>query len=323
MTSGSPDSLPANEAAQLQERLQRLSKAHRGALKALDSSILEGRELRQVNAAAMNILEDLEEERRRSFDTQRALINILEDIEEERREVERTRAVLETVNRELEAFSYSVSHDLRAPLRAISGFSRAIAEDCTESLDEEGRRYLRLIQDNADRMGTLIDGLLAFSRLGRKRMNTSDVDMDKMFEEVFREVMEQEPERDVEFVRDPMPRLNGDAVMLRQVVVNLLSNAVKFTRGRQGAMIKVGYAADVEGGAYYVKDNGAGFDMQYADKLFGVFERLHPTEAFEGSGVGLALVERIVVRHGGKVWATSLPGEGTTFFFTTSGVKVT
>lgn len=319
----SREALAAYEMIQLQERLDLLRREHLGALRALERIRLERGELRQVNMATMNILEDLEEEKRRSLDAQSALLNMLEDIEEERREGERTKAVLEAVNRELEAFSYTVSHDLRAPLRAISGFSRAIAEDCADSLNDEGKRYLELIQENVNRMGALIDGLLAFSRLGRQRMNTSDVDMGAMFDEVFQEIMAQEPERDVKLIRNPMPLLNGDAVMLRQVAVNLLSNAVKFTRGRERAVIEVGYAADVEGGAYYVRDNGAGFDMKYADKLFGVFERLHPSEDYEGSGVGLALVERIVVRHGGRVWATSVPGEGSTFFFTALGDRST
>lgn len=322
MKVNSPHSPADHEMTLLQERLDLLSREHRGTLRALDSIILESGELRRVNVAVMNILEDLEEEKRRSLDAQSALLNMLEDIEEERSKVERTRAVLEAVNRELEAFSYTVSHDLRAPLRAISGFSRAIVEDCSEALDEEGRRYLELIQDNVHRMGVLIDGLLAFSRIGRQGMNTSDIDMDAMVDEVFHEIMAQEPGRDVQFVHAPMPPLNGDALMFRQVLVNLLSNAVKFTRGRERAVIEVGYAADVEGGAYYVRDNGTGFDMQYADKLFGVFERLHLAEEFEGNGVGLALVERIIARHGGRVWATSVLGEGSTFFFTTSGVKM-
>lgn len=318
----SPRSPAAHEMALLQERLDLLRKEHQGTLRALDSIIIESGELRRANAAAMNLLEDLEEEKRRSLDAQSALLNILEDIEEERSEIERTRASLEAVNRELEAFSYTVSHDLRAPLRAISGFSRAIVEDCSEALDEDGKRYLEMIQENVHRMGILIDGLLEFSRIGRQRMSTSDMDMDAMFDEVFHEIMAQEPERDVKFIHDPMPPLNGDALMFRQVLVNLLSNAVKFTRGREEAVIEVGYAADVGGGAYYVRDNGTGFDMRYADKLFGVFERLHLAEEFEGSGVGLALVERIIARHGGRVWATSVLGEGATFFFTTSGVKM-
>ena len=143
--------------------------------------------------------------------------------------------------------------------------------------------------------------------------------MEDMFDEVFDDLMTQEPDRDIDFIRSPLPPIQGDPLMIRQVLVNLLSNALKFTRGRKRAVVEVGYLSDVEGGTYYVKDNGAGFDMQYADRLFGVFERLHPTEEFEGNGVGLALVERIIARHGGKVWATSVQGEGSTFFFTISG----
>lgn len=315
----SPGLIPAQEKTLLQERLELLNKEHQGTLRALNSIIHESRELRKLNIAALNILDDLDEEKRRSLDTQRALLNMLEDIEAERAEVERTRAVLEVVNKELEAFSYSVSHDLRAPLRAISGFSRALSEDCADSLSEEGKRYLELIQENTKRMASLIDGLLAFSRLGRQRMSTLEIDMEDMFDEVFDDLMTQEPDRDIDFIRSPLPPIQGDPLMIRQVLVNLLSNALKFTRGRKRAVVEVGYLSDVEGGTYYVKDNGAGFDMRYADRLFGVFERLHPTEEFEGNGVGLALVERIIARHGGKVWATSVQGEGSTFFFTISG----
>ncbi len=310
-----------SEDAELQGRLDTLQKVHQGTLRALDSILLEKKELLQVNTATLNLLEDLELERSRSLDTQRALLNMLEDIEAERAKVEETRAVLEAVNAELEAFSYSISHDLRAPLRAIGGFSRAISEDCCSALDGEGRRYLTLIQDNVRRMGDLIDGLLAFSRLGRQKIRASEIDLCVMSREVFDEIASQEPERDISYVCNPSPLLYGDAIMFRQVIVNLISNAIKFTRGRERALIEAGYAADVEGGAYYLRDNGVGFDVKYADKLFGVFERLHPMGEFEGTGVGLALVERVITRHGGRVWATSAPGEGATFFFTTSGVR--
>lgn len=310
-----------DERALLQERLDALSKVHQGTLRTMDSIILENEGLVRANMAAMNLLEDLELEKRRSQDTQRALINMLEDIEEERAKVEYTKAALEAVNRELEAFSYSVSHDLRAPLRAISGFSRAISEDCSSALDDEGRRYLLLIQENVQRMGALIDGLLAFSRLGRQSLKISEIDMGRMSKEVFDEIALQQLGQDITFSSGPMPPLHGDAIMLRQVLVNLISNAVKFTRRREKALIEVGYAADIEGGAYYVRDNGAGFDMQYADKLFGVFERLHSSEEFEGAGVGLALVERIITRHGGRIWATSVLGRGATFFFTIPGER--
>jgi len=295
-------------------RLRELEDAHLAALRALEELEAEREKLRQLQQATMNLLEDVDEERNKSFDAQRALLNMLEDIEEEREKVERTKSQLEVVNKELEAFSYSVSHDLRAPLRAISGFSQAILEDCAEQLDDEGRRYLGLIQDNAHRMGRLIDDLLAFSRLNRQRMSMSTIDMAELASTVFYELAAQEKGRDLVFTALPAPLAWGDPPMVRQVLFNLISNAIKFTRTREEACIDFGYAPKAE--AYYVRDNGVGFDTQYADKLFGVFQRLHAASEFEGTGVGLALVHRIVTRHGGRVWAESELGRGATFYFT-------
>ena len=233
---------------------------------------------------------------------------------------QRTKA-LEGTNAELESFSYSVSHDLRAPLRAIHGFSRILLEDHNAKLDPEAQRLLAVIDQNTRRMGQLIDDLLAFSRLGRTDLSTGPVDMKELTQLVADEVQRGEAGRDgsLEIRIDPLPPARGDRGLLRQVISNLLLNAAKFTRGRPSATIEVGSQADGGQTVYYVKDNGAGFDARYADKLFGVFQRLHSTEQFDGTGVGLAIVKRIVQRHGGRVWAEGAVNQGATFYFTLPG----
>ena len=236
----------------------------------------------------------------------------------ERRVDERT-SELQAANKELEGFSYSVSHDLRSPLRAVDGYSRMVAEKCAEHLDDDGRRMLGVIRSETARMGRLIDDLLTFSRLGRQKLDSAIIDMRTMAQSVFDELAAAEPERKVRFTLHPIPAARGTAAMIRQVWVNLLSNAVKFTKEREAGEIEVGAREDSAGGTiYYVKDNGAGFDMRYADKLFGVFQRLHSAGEFPGTGVGLALVQRIVQRHGGRVWAEAEVNRGATFSFTLS-----
>ena len=224
-------------------------------------------------------------------------------------------AQLEAANKELEAFSYSVSHDLRAPLRAIDGFSRVVLEDYTDKLDDEGKRYLNIIRSNTQKMGQLIDDLLMFSRLGRQELRASDIDMGKLAKAVSEELKLAVPERKLQFTINALIPAQGDQAMIRQVFVNLLSNAVKFTRPKENAMIEVGASNEGDENVYYVKDNGVGFDMQYVDKLFGVFQRLHSSAEFEGTGVGLAIVQRIIHRHGGRVWGEGKVGEGATFYF--------
>jgi len=294
-------------------KLQRLQQATMNLLEDFDE---ERRNFQRVQKATLNLLEDMNEERAKLNETQRALMNILEDVEVERVKAEQARALLEAVNRELEAFSYSVSHDLRAPLRAISGFAQAVVEDYAPRLDDEGKRFLGLIQDNAHRMGQLIDDLLTFSRLGRQQLMETQVDLEVLAQAIFEELAAPTPERKIRFVAHSVPPALGDKAMLRQVLVNLLSNAIKFTRPRPEAVIEFGYAQEHSQGAYYVRDNGVGFDMQYAGKLFGVFQRLHSVAEFEGTGVGLAIVFRIVTRHGGRVWAQGQVGQGATFYFT-------
>jgi PAS domain S-box-containing protein len=230
----------------------------------------------------------------------------------EQRVAERT-AQLESTNKELEAFSYSVSHDLRSPLRAIDGFCHILLDDYTDKLDDEGKRLLNVVRDNTGRMGQLIDDILNFSRTGRTEMTYSEIDMEKLALEVFEELRPTDSKLRV--VIEAIPRTKGDHAMMRQVFVNLVSNAIKFTRNRENAMIRVGSSIKGDEAVYYVQDNGAGFDMQYADKLFGVFQRLHAVNEFEGTGIGLAIVKRIITRHGGRVWAEGKVNEGATIYF--------
>jgi len=232
--------------------------------------------------------------------------------------VQRTQALRET-NAELEAFSYSVSHDLRAPLRAIHGFARILLEDHGPALDPEAKRVLGVIDQNTKRMGQLIDDLLAFSRLGRKEVDSARVDMTELVRSVADEMRRSAGDRPLEITVGPLPPARGDRDMLRQAVTNLLDNAAKFTRRRTPGRIDVGHNTNGAETVYFVKDNGAGFDQRYAGKLFGVFQRLHRADEFEGTGVGLAIVQRIVLRHGGRVWAEGQPDAGATFFFTLPG----
>jgi PAS domain S-box-containing protein len=222
---------------------------------------------------------------------------------------------LEAANQELESFSYSVSHDLRAPLRAIDGFSRILLKDYGDRLDGEGQRLLDIIRTNTRTMGRLIDDLLAFSRLGRRKVTLVNVDMGKLVRNVAGELQGTLEERTVHWDLKPLSGARADLALIRQVWVNLLGNALKFTRPREVAIIEVGSRSEADEEVYYIKDNGVGFDMQYASKLFGVFQRLHRYEEFEGTGVGLALVERIVQHHGGRVWAEGQVNGGATFSF--------
>jgi len=233
----------------------------------------------------------------------------------EQRIKERT-AELEASNNELESFSYSVSHDLRAPLRAIDGFSRILIEDHSRKLDADAKRVLEVIRTNTRQMGRLIDDLLAFSRLGRKPIERSPVNMEVLARDAFTQIRLADSETAPRFEVGTLSPALGDPAMLRQVFVNLLSNAAKYSQGKDAPVIQVGSYSENGDNAYYVKDNGVGFDMNYATKLFGVFQRLHGAEEFEGTGVGLAIVQRIIHRHGGHVWAEGKVNEGATFYFT-------
>ncbi len=222
---------------------------------------------------------------------------------------------LEDANKELEAFAYSVSHDLRVPLRAIDGFSRILVEDYQEKLDEEGERLIGIIRENTKKMGQLIDDILQLSRAGRQEMNVTELDLESIILDVFVEIKQSSQERDIQLEIEPLPTVYGDRTLLQQVMINLLSNSIKFTKPREIATIKVGSKEGEGEHIIYIKDNGVGFDMKYSGKLFGLFQRLHGQNEFEGTGVGLSIVQRIIRRHGGDVWAYGKVDEGATFYF--------
>ena len=248
-----------------------------------------------------------------------AFTGIIRDVTERVRvadELRRYAAQLEAANKELEAFSYSVSHDLRAPLRSIDGFSQALQEDYTARLDEEGRSHLRRVRAATQRMAHLIDDLLHLARVSRAELKSAPVDLSAVAQGVVAELRQREPRRAVEFVCVDQTRVRGDPTLLRVVLENLLGNAWKFTAQRRPARIEFGVSQQDGASAYFVRDNGAGFDMTYADKLFGAFQRLHSAKEFEGTGIGLATVQRIIHRHGGRVWAESAVDQGATFYFT-------
>ncbi|MBW4561871.1 MAG: GAF domain-containing protein [Mojavia pulchra JT2-VF2] len=224
---------------------------------------------------------------------------------------------LQLVNKELEAFSYSVSHDLRAPLRSIDGFSLALLEDYNDQLDDTGQDYLRRIRAATQRMGQLIDDLLNLSRLMRSEINLEPVDLSLLASEICTELQESQPERQVEFIIQPQILAQGDSRLLQVLLENLLNNAWKFTYKHTQARIEFGVIPQENGiPVYFVQDDGAGFDMAYSNKLFGPFQRLHRTDEFPGTGIGLAIVQRIVHRHGGRVWAQGALEQGATFYFT-------
>ena len=240
--------------------------------------------------------------------------NVYVYAELEQRVKERTQQ-LEAINKDLEAFSYTVSHDLRAPLRIITNFSDMLLEKHGKDLSDEGKRITRKIIDGGNKMNTLIDHLLVFFRNGKKELRKLKVSMQELVTGITHDIKEQETSREIDFLVHELPAAMADATLINEVWSNLLSNAVKYTTGKQKALIEIGAQEGEQELIYYVKDNGAGFDMEYYNKLFGVFQRLHSAKEFEGTGVGLASVQRIVTRHGGKVWAEGKVNEGATFYF--------
>lgn len=242
-------------------------------------------------------------------------------LEEERERMNRelkTRAIqLEEINRELESFSHSVSHDLRAPLRHIQGYAEMLSSSLEGQLSEKPARYLSTINAAAAEMGQLIDDLLAFSRMGRAELRQDAFSMDQLLEETIRGLELHTGDRQIQWRLQPLPAVTADRSLTRQVLSNLLQNALKYSRTRENSIVEAGTAGEENAcPIFFVRDNGVGFDMRYAHKLFGVFQRLHRADEFEGSGIGLATVRRIVSRHGGRVWAESCLGQGATFYFT-------
>jgi light-regulated signal transduction histidine kinase (bacteriophytochrome) len=232
----------------------------------------------------------------------------------ERRVLERTEQ-LDAVNKELEAFSYSVAHDLRAPLRHINGFSKILQDDYGPALDETGQHYLKSVSDAAKNMGQLVDDLLKMGRIGRQELMRRSTDLNALMGRSLQDLQPECEGRKIDWRIGDLPSLECDPGLMKQVFVNLRSNAVKYTRRRENAVIEVGQVTLDGAPAIFVRDNGAGFDQRYAHKLFGVFQRLHSAEEFEGTGVGLATVQRIVQKHGGRIWAEAEVDKGATFFF--------
>jgi len=263
------------------------------------------RDEREQPVAILETSNDITERKRRQ-----------EEIERLNQELAWRSMELEGTNKELEAFAYSVSHDLRAPLRHVSGYTELLQKRMSSVLDEKSQRYMQMMLESAKRMGNLIDDLLAFSRIGRAETQKSLVNLDQLVKEALSEIRQDTEGRKIAWKIGPLPNFHGDRSMLRLALVNLLSNAVKFTRTRPQAEIEIGSANGNSGDVVvFIRDNGVGFDMKYVNKLFGVFQRLHQSDTFEGTGIGLATVQRILHRHGGRVWAEGLVDKGATFYF--------
>lgn len=242
------------------------------------------------------------------------LLKVNQELAYQIREKEKRTLELEEANKELESFSYSVSHDLRAPLRAISGFSEVLVEDYMDQLDDEAKILFSEITRNAKKMGELIDNLLEFSRLSRQDVSRNSIDMNEIVRNIVKELRNLEPKRKVEVHIEDLPVVEGNKNMLKQLFFNLISNAFKYTGKKDKPSIEIGSYSREGKQVFFIKDNGAGFDSRYYNKLFGVFQRLHSSMEFEGTGVGLAIVQKIATKHGGEVWAEGKMGEGACFF---------
>jgi signal transduction histidine kinase len=315
----------------------------RALLNILEDAAGEKARLESAQRAVVNILEDAAEEQARLADTQRAVLNILEDFDSEKTKLEQVNIELrhEIIERartaealrqakiatdvayqDLEAFSQSVAHDLRAPLRSIDGFSQALAEDCAEHLDADGKRYLKYVRDAAQHMGALIDAMLNLSRVTRTEVRREHTNVSELARAVLARLRESQPERQVELIVQDGIVANADRGLLDILLTNLLGNAWKFTSKRAVGRIELAIQSGKHPTVYLVRDNGAGFDPAYSNKLFGVFHRLHAASEFEGTGIGLATVQRIVRRHGGRVWAEGLVDHGATFYFTLEEARI-
>jgi len=272
--------------------------------------ILKDRLVRLPSAIQRALDEAKEKEARQHAEKELVSLNT----QLEQRVIERTYQ-LEAANKELEAFTYSVSHDLRAPLRAVDGFSKFVLEDYENKLDSEGKRLLNLIRTNIQKMDQLITDLLALSRVTRGELSFSGIDMTQMAISMFKESAAPDVTDKISLTVDPLPEGYADPTYMRQVWTNLIANAIKFSSKKKKPVIKIGGSKENGLNVYFVKDNGVGFNPEYTHKLFGVFQRLHKSDDFEGTGVGLAIIQRIIHRHGGKVWAEGEEGKGATFYF--------
>jgi light-regulated signal transduction histidine kinase (bacteriophytochrome) len=274
------------------------------------------RDAREQPAAILETNNDITERKRREEEIERLNRELAKRAKGLDQQLAKRAAELEATNKELESFAYSVSHDLRAPLRHVVGFAELLQRQASPSLDDKSRRYMEMILESSKRMGNLIDDLLGFARVGRAETKESAVDLERLVAEVVAEVGRETKGRDIAWNIGPLPVCYGDRSMLKVVLMNLLSNAVKFTRVRKRAEIEIGCMDGREDQAeLFIRDNGAGFDMQYVDKLFGVFQRLHLAEEFEGTGIGLATVQRIIHRHGGEIRAEGAVDQGAAFYF--------
>ncbi|MBW2167256.1 MAG: hypothetical protein JRG74_14570 [Deltaproteobacteria bacterium] len=262
-------------------------------------------------------LEELVKERTKKLEKSKlSLTYLIEDVNESRAELDVLNKQLQAANKELKAFAYSVSHDLRAPLRNIDGFSQILLEDYSDILDKQGQHYLQRVRAGTQNMGQLIDDILSLSRSGRHHMNKKTINMESIVKEVCKSLENELKDRKVDFIIHECPTALADSHLVKIVLTNLLSNALKFTRIRKNAKIETGSMTEDGHTVFFIKDNGTGFDMNYADKLFIPFQRLHRAKEYEGSGIGLAIVQRIIHRHGSRIWAESEIDVGTTFYFT-------
>ena len=298
-------------------------------LSTYETAVRKNQKLKKAREELETLNEDLEkkvaertaaliaeiEERKKAEEEIKRLNNDLE-----RRVAERTEQLKEA-NKDLESFSYSVSHDLRVPLRHISGFMELLQERVDGRLDEKGLSYMSTISRAARKMGALIDDLLSFSRMGRAALHTREVSLASLVKEAIGEMEEEVKGREIVWRIEDLPDVHGDPALLKLVIVNLVSNAVKFTRASERAEIEIGYKVEKEESVFFMRDNGVGFDREYAGKLFGVFQRLHSEHDFEGTGIGLANVRRIISRHGGRTWAEGSEGKGATFYFSLPRTK--
>lgn len=262
-----------------------------------------------------NRTNELREKVERLHKSEKAMLYMVEDLNNLAIELQEEKRKLELSNKELEAFSYSVSHDLRAPLRHIHGYVEMLQEKYTLDLPQEAQRYLSVITNAAKQMGILIDELLQFSRMGRQELRKTRINMNELVDQVIENTKQTTSSRDIAWNKQELPQVFGDSTLLQQVWVNLIDNAIKYTSKKEKTKIGIGFTENETHFVFFIRDNGVGFDMKYAHKLFGVFQRLHTQTEFEGTGIGLASVQRIVHKHNGRVWAEAEPGNGATFFF--------